>query len=72
MMVSPSFVLFELVPGGSLLSFLRKNNTTLTTKQLFGMCRDAAAGNLLAIRYNRHKLSFRIQTKHIDVEREIF
>lgn len=35
----------ELVPGGSLLSFLRKNSATLNAKQLIGMCRDAAAGN---------------------------
>lgn len=40
----PIMIVMELVPGGSLLSFLRKNNTTLSTKQLFGMCRDAAAG----------------------------
>lgn len=40
----PIMIVMELVPGGSLLSFLRKNCTTLTTKQLFGMCRDAAAG----------------------------
>lgn len=40
----PIMIVMELVPGGSLLSFLRKNNATLNTKQLIGMCRDAAAG----------------------------
>lgn len=40
----PIMIVMELVPGGSLLSFLRKNASTLNTKQLMGMCRDAAAG----------------------------
>lgn len=40
----PIMIVMELVPGGSLLSFLRKNAVTLNTKQLMGMCRDAAAG----------------------------
>ncbi|XP_055324426.1 tyrosine-protein kinase Fer isoform X4 [Sitodiplosis mosellana] len=40
----PIMIVMELVPGGSLLSFLRKNSATLNTKQLIGMCRDAAAG----------------------------
>ncbi|XP_031620285.1 tyrosine-protein kinase Fer isoform X1 [Contarinia nasturtii] len=40
----PIMIVMELVHGGSLLSFLRKNNATLNTKQLIGMCRDAAAG----------------------------
>lgn len=40
----PIMIVMELVPGGSLLSFLRKNNATLNTKQLMGMCRDASAG----------------------------
>lgn len=43
----PIMIVMELVPGGSLLSFLRKNNATLNTKQLIGMCRDAAAGKVL-------------------------
>lgn len=42
----PIMIVMELVPGGSLLSFLRKNANTLNTKQLMGMCRDAAAGKL--------------------------
>lgn len=40
----PIMIVMELVPGGSLLSFLRKNNGTLATKQLISMCKDAAAG----------------------------
>lgn len=40
----PIMIVMELVPGGSLLSFLRKNNVTLATKQLISMCKDAAAG----------------------------
>lgn len=41
----PIMIVMELVAGGSLLSFLRKNTATLNTKQLMCMCRDAAAGN---------------------------
>lgn len=40
----PIMIVMELVPGGSLLNFLRKNTTTMNSKQLMGMCRDAAAG----------------------------
>lgn len=40
----PIMIVMELVPGGSLLMFLRKNAATLTQKQLMAMCRDAAAG----------------------------
>ncbi|XP_055381518.1 tyrosine-protein kinase Fer isoform X2 [Condylostylus longicornis] len=40
----PIMIVMELVPGGSLLNFLRKNSNTLTSKQLVGMCKDAAAG----------------------------
>lgn len=40
----PIMIVMELVPGGSLLSFLRKNALTLNTKQLMAMCRDASAG----------------------------
>lgn len=45
----PIMIVMELVPGGSLLSFLRKNAVTLNTKQLMGMCRDAAAGKFKII-----------------------
>lgn len=40
----PIMIVMELVGGGSLLNFLRKNATTFVTKQLMGMCRDVAAG----------------------------
>ncbi|XP_058063046.1 tyrosine-protein kinase Fer [Anopheles bellator] len=40
----PIMIVMELVAGGSLLMFLRKNATTLGQRQLMGMCRDAAAG----------------------------
>ncbi|XP_058811965.1 tyrosine-protein kinase Fer isoform X4 [Topomyia yanbarensis] len=40
----PIMIVMELVSGGSLLMFLRKNSATLVQKQLMAMCRDAAAG----------------------------
>jgi len=40
----PIMIVMELVPGGSLLTFLRNRGGSLTQKQLLGMCRDAAAG----------------------------
>jgi tyrosine-protein kinase Fer len=40
----PIMIVMELVPGGSLLTFLRKNTATLLQKQMMAMCRDAAAG----------------------------
>ncbi|XP_050320989.1 tyrosine-protein kinase Fer isoform X5 [Bactrocera neohumeralis] len=40
----PIMIVMELVPGGSLLNYLRKNSNSLTTRQQMGMCRDAAAG----------------------------
>lgn len=40
----PIMIVMELVPGGSLLNYLRKNAATLNTKQLMCMCRDAASG----------------------------
>lgn len=43
----PIMIVMELVPGGSLLNFLRKNANTLNSKQLMCMCRDAAAGIIL-------------------------
>lgn len=45
----PIMIVMELVPGGSLLNYLRKNAATLNTKQLMSMCRDAAAGKSLTI-----------------------
>lgn len=40
----PTMIVMELVAGGSLLNFLRKQKLSLNTKQLLSMCRDAAAG----------------------------
>jgi len=40
----PIMIVMELVPGGSLLSFLRNTGAGLTSKNLLGMCLDAAAG----------------------------
>ncbi|XP_018576399.1 tyrosine-protein kinase Fer isoform X2 [Anoplophora glabripennis] len=40
----PIMIVMELVPGGSLLTFLRKKATNLTEGQLMKMCMDAAAG----------------------------
>uniref|UniRef100_A0AAG5CQJ8 Tyrosine-protein kinase n=1 Tax=Anopheles atroparvus TaxID=41427 RepID=A0AAG5CQJ8_ANOAO len=40
----PIMIVMELVAGGSLLMFLRKNAQTLGQRQLMSMCRDAAAG----------------------------
>ncbi|PNF39177.1 hypothetical protein B7P43_G01337 [Cryptotermes secundus] len=40
----PIMIVMELVPGGSLLTFLRNRAGSLTQKQLLGMCRDAGAG----------------------------
>ncbi|XP_034933840.1 tyrosine-protein kinase Fer isoform X2 [Chelonus insularis] len=40
----PIMIVMELVPGGSLLTYLRKNVATITQKEQFQMCKDAAAG----------------------------
>ncbi|CAH0559325.1 unnamed protein product [Brassicogethes aeneus] len=40
----PIMIVMELVPGGSLLTFLRKKSSNLTDAQLMKMCLDAAAG----------------------------
>jgi len=40
----PIMIVMELVPGGSLLTYLRSNNEKLGTKALLGMCQDAASG----------------------------
>lgn len=45
----PIMIVMELVPGGSLLNFLRKNATTMNSKQLMCMCRDAAAGKFYLV-----------------------
>ncbi|XP_074027701.1 tyrosine-protein kinase Fer isoform X3 [Leptinotarsa decemlineata] len=40
----PIMIVMELVPGGSLLTFLRKKTSNLTEGQLMKMCLDAGAG----------------------------
>ncbi|XP_037711562.1 tyrosine-protein kinase Fer isoform X5 [Drosophila subpulchrella] len=40
----PIMIVMELVLGGSLLTYLRKNSNGLSNRQQMGMCRDAAAG----------------------------
>ena len=40
----PIMIVMELVPGGSLLNFLRNHGSNLTQKNLLGMCLDASAG----------------------------
>lgn len=41
----PIMIVMELVEGGSLLMFLRKNAASLEQCQMMSMCRDTAAGN---------------------------
>ncbi|XP_045603850.1 tyrosine-protein kinase Fer isoform X5 [Procambarus clarkii] len=40
----PIMIVMELVPGGSLLSFVRNHKGQLTVKQMMGMCLDTASG----------------------------
>ncbi|KAK9305086.1 hypothetical protein QLX08_003773 [Tetragonisca angustula] len=40
----PIMIVMELVPGGSLLTYLRKNASTITQQEQLRMCKDAAAG----------------------------
>lgn len=40
----PIMIVMELVPGGSLLNYLRSNTEKLATKAILGMCQDAASG----------------------------
>ncbi|KAJ2947391.1 hypothetical protein O0L34_g17162 [Tuta absoluta] len=40
----PIMIVMELVSGGSLLTFLRTRSSTLNSRSLLAMCRDAAAG----------------------------
>ncbi|XP_076655850.1 tyrosine-protein kinase Fer isoform X5 [Halictus rubicundus] len=40
----PIMIVMELVPGGSLLTYLRKNASSITQQEEFRMCKDAAAG----------------------------
>lgn len=47
----PIMIVMELVPGGSLLTYLRKNASTIMQREQLRMCKDAAAG----IRYLESK-----------------
>lgn len=40
----PIMIVMELVEGGSLLMFLRKNAAAIEQRQMMSMCRDTAAG----------------------------
>ncbi|XP_033224721.1 tyrosine-protein kinase Fer isoform X2 [Belonocnema kinseyi] len=40
----PIMIVMELVPGGSLLTYLKNNKTSITQKEQLRMCKDAAAG----------------------------
>ncbi|KAK1126184.1 hypothetical protein K0M31_004820 [Melipona bicolor] len=40
----PIMIVMELVPGGSLLTYLRKNASTITQQEQLRMCKDASAG----------------------------
>ena len=40
----PIMIVMELVPGGSLLNYLRQKNVHLTNRQLLAMCVDVASG----------------------------
>ncbi|XP_051156812.1 tyrosine-protein kinase Fer isoform X1 [Leptopilina boulardi] len=40
----PIMIVMELVPGGSLLTYLKNNKNTITQKEQLRMCKDAAAG----------------------------
>ncbi|KAK2582534.1 hypothetical protein KPH14_004827 [Odynerus spinipes] len=40
----PIMIVMELVPGGSLLTYLRKNAASITQREQLRMCKDAAAG----------------------------
>ncbi|XP_066594620.1 tyrosine-protein kinase Fer isoform X1 [Prorops nasuta] len=40
----PIMIVMELVPGGSLLTYLRKNSNNIVQREQLRMCKDAAAG----------------------------
>ncbi|XP_059478852.1 tyrosine-protein kinase Fer isoform X2 [Neocloeon triangulifer] len=40
----PIMIVMELVPGGSLLTYLRNNANKISCRQLLAMCKDAASG----------------------------
>ncbi|KAL6437643.1 hypothetical protein ACFW04_004210 [Cataglyphis niger] len=52
----PIMIVMELVPGGSLLTHLRKNASTITQREQLRMCKDAAAGmSYLESKYCIHR-----------------
>lgn len=52
----PIMIVMELVPGGSLLTYLRKNAGTITQREQLRMCKDAAAGmSYLESKYCIHR-----------------
>ncbi|XP_011251363.2 tyrosine-protein kinase Fer isoform X2 [Camponotus floridanus] len=52
----PIMIVMELVPGGSLLTHLRKNASTITQREQLHMCKDAAAGmSYLESKYCIHR-----------------
>ncbi|XP_011864421.1 PREDICTED: tyrosine-protein kinase Fps85D isoform X4 [Vollenhovia emeryi] len=52
----PIMIVMELVPGGSLLTYLRKNASTITQREQLRMCKDAAAGmSYLESKYCIHR-----------------
>ncbi|KMQ93859.1 tyrosine-protein kinase fps85d [Lasius niger] len=52
----PIMIVMELVPGGSLLTYLRKNTSTITQREQLRMCKDAAAGmSYLESKYCIHR-----------------
>ncbi|XP_070168523.1 tyrosine-protein kinase Fer isoform X2 [Polyergus mexicanus] len=52
----PIMIVMELVPGGSLLTHLRKNASTITQREQLCMCKDAAAGmSYLESKYCIHR-----------------
>ncbi|XP_015182781.1 PREDICTED: tyrosine-protein kinase Fps85D isoform X2 [Polistes dominula] len=52
----PIMIVMELVAGGSLLTYLRKNASTITQREQLRMCKDAAAGmSYLESKYCIHR-----------------
>lgn len=52
----PIMIVMELVPGGSLLTYLRKNTSTIIQREQLRMCKDAAAGmSYLESKYCIHR-----------------
>jgi tyrosine-protein kinase Fer len=45
----PIMIVMELVEGGSLLMFLRKNAASMDQRQMMSMCRDTAAGKMIVL-----------------------